>query len=353
VNPHALYTVEERIKQFLEYTIAHPFLKKVDAEIMNQIDTKNEEGVVMVFGPTGVGKTTIFNRLIRKITEDMCSELELNPDRVPVLGVELVSPHSGIFDWKDYYIRALTALEEPFKDGSTAELERRFQKALRGRRPRAFLIDEAQNLGKKGSGRRLQDQLDCIKSMSNLSEVVHVLIGTYELLPFRNLNDQLTRRCFDIHFERYNAKRGEDVKMFYSILNSFQSMMPLLDNPVLLDNADFLFERSIGCVGVLKPLLDKALKRAYREGAKCVSLCHLEKEALSIAKCTKMALAAIAGEESLIEKKGAREKLRLKLGIESGLETGSGRPAASNKRKGRVGVRNPKRDVVGSDVNGP
>jgi len=35
------------------------------------------------------------------------------------------------------------------------------------------------------SGRRLQDHLDHLKHFENLSGVSHILVGTYEMRPFR------------------------------------------------------------------------------------------------------------------------------------------------------------------------
>ena len=67
-----------------------------------------------------------------------------------------------------------------------AEYQHAVERALAFRRPAAVLIDEAQHLAKMGSGRRLADQLDVIKSLANRTKTVHVLMGTYELLAFRN-----------------------------------------------------------------------------------------------------------------------------------------------------------------------
>jgi hypothetical protein len=72
-----------------------------------------------------------------------------------------------------------------------AEWRMAVERALHYRRPRAILIDEAQHMAKMAAGRRLQDQLDCLKSLASLTRTIHVLIGTYELLAFRNLSAPL------------------------------------------------------------------------------------------------------------------------------------------------------------------
>src|SRR5262249_27476676 len=68
------------------------------------------------------------------------------------------------------------------------ELRQAMEEALIRRGVRAVVIDEAQHLMQVASGAKLLDQLDWIKSMTNMTGVVHVLVGTYDLLNFRNLS---------------------------------------------------------------------------------------------------------------------------------------------------------------------
>src|SRR5260370_38303885 len=95
------------------------------------------------------------------------------------------------------------------------------EQALRYRRPRAVLVDEAQHLPKMASGRRLLDQLDVIKSIANRTGTMHVLFGTYDLLAFRNLSGQLSRRSVDVHFSRSRAPNPEDRTTFLNVLAPF------------------------------------------------------------------------------------------------------------------------------------
>ena len=59
-------------------------------------------------------------------------------------------------------------------------------------------MDEAQHLKKFASGRRLLDQMDILKSLASLTDTIHVLIGTYELLGLADLSAQLNRRSREI-----------------------------------------------------------------------------------------------------------------------------------------------------------
>ena len=75
-------------------------------------------------------------------------------------------------------------------------------------------VDEAQHLLKLASGVKLIDQLDWLKSMTNTTGALHILTGTYELLPLRNLNGQAARRGLEIHFPRYQFQPEPDQLAF-------------------------------------------------------------------------------------------------------------------------------------------
>jgi hypothetical protein len=91
-----------------------------------------------------------------------------------------------------------------------------------------------------------------IKSIANLSQITHVLTGTYELMMLRHLNGQLSRRSVDIEFNRYLSDNPEHREAFINCLWTFQQHLPLPKTPELVDQWDYFYERSIGCVGVLK-----------------------------------------------------------------------------------------------------
>ena len=262
-------------------------------------------------------------RVEKHLKLSLLTELQADPGRVPVVSVEAAADGAQ-FSWKDYYRRALIALEEPlidrkisyrvrglFRDGSgrltldprAVGLEIRYalESALIHRRPAAFFIDEAQHLAKMKSGRKLQDQLDSIKSLASLTHTVHVLIGTYELLPFRNLSAQLSRRSVDIHFRRYRLDRREDFAAFQSVVFTFQRHLPLSGESDLLRHLDYCYERSIGCVGVLKDWLTRALAVALTEGSPAITRKILEQSAWSASQSECMAKEALEGEADLAE----------------------------------------------------
>jgi hypothetical protein len=232
---------------------------------------------------------------------------------------------------------------------TTGEYRYGVEQALRFRRPSAVMIDEAQHLAKIGSGRRLLDQLDVIKSIANQTQTVHVLYGTYDLLAFRNLNGQLSRRSIDVHFPRYRAECAGDRKAFVSVLNSFARQLPIPDLPDLANDWEFLYERSIGCVGVLKQWLVRALSVALRTGDGTLSRSNLENQAPSVAQADKIISEATEGEMRLMDSNEASSRLREQLGLASHTHRQASddvkQPAQT--KSSRPGQRRPGRDVVG------
>lgn len=369
--------LSERLAYFRSYVIAHSHLTTVTDELRRAIQEPAGRALILVIGPTGVGKTTLRLRIEQELKQRFSTTDEQDPGRIPVVGFEAVAPDSGSFSWKDYYRRALRALEEPLIDykidyathqvfrnqageftvGSrvvNTELRQAMEQALRHRRPWAVLIDEAQHLTKMPSGRRLSDQLDCLKSLASLTGCVHVLFGTYELLPCRNLSAQLSRRSIDIHFPRYRAEYPDDVIAFQRAIFSFQRHLPLEQEPDLWRDWEYYYTHSIGCIGILKDWFTRALADALDRGAPTLTRIDLERHTWSLDQCEKMAQDARDGESVLTEKPEAGERLRklLCLGMKPVVEEKDSTSTERRTSSRRVGLRKPVRDEIGIGKSG-
>jgi len=372
-----------RLTYFVGKVVAHPRLREAHDTLLRAIQEPAGASLLLVFGPTGVGKTTLRRRVEKQLIEAALPDVLRDPGRVPVVGLEVVAGEAGQFNWKDYYTRALIALGEPLipykivaprgvdreslggvRDQRVAApaLRRALEQCLLQRRPAAIIVDEAQHLTKLASGRRLLDQMDVLKSLAALTETVHVLIGTYELVGLATLSGQLSRRSREIHFGRYRAEVAEDRRAFQSVLLTFQRHLPLTQEPDLVGRTDYLYEQSVGCIGVLKSWLNRALAAALEEGAATLSARHLERQAEPARKLLSLAREIKEGEEALREGGREHEELRHFLGLPSELmarETSEsevpppsrGATPRSRDRGERVAERLPTRDPVG--VKGP
>lgn len=374
---------EARLDYFKAYTVAHPHLNQADKAVWNALREPAGALLIFVFGPTGVGKTTLLAHIEKRLIEQALPRMQQDQNHVPVIRLDAVAPAMQHFRWSDYYQRALMALREPLIDHkidyhlrqpiwsatrnmfvspmtrsrtNVDELRLAFELALKYRKPRAVLLDEAQHLAKMARGSRLLDQLDHLKSLAVMSQTVHVLAGTYDLLVFRNLSAQLSRRSMDVHFPRYRATDTNERQAFQQVLLTFQRHLPLEDPPDLVHQWKYYYARTVGCVGILKDWLTKALAEALETGAKTVTPQLLERHAVDPSRCDQMITDCEEGEQLLAHDPAADERLRIRLGLKPRRSSRAKREppeenAPSNdetppSRRAHVGRRSPSRDPV-------
>jgi len=352
-----------------ECIIEHPHLEKALDEILHaicspgdELDLKRIGLMALVIGPTRVGKTTLIGKLQEKLIERAKKRMLCDPDFIPFALID--PPGSGRFEWMGYYKAVLRQLRDPFLDLRIPSLRTRdfleaMIEALIQRKPYAVIVDEAQHLARASSYYMRQEQLDQLKSIENRTGVSHVLVGTYEMRPFRKANAQLAGRSIDVHFPRYDATKPTEAALFQSVLWALQRQLPVEKEPLLVEHHwEFLYARSIGCIGHLKMHLNLALERALSEGAATVTEDHLRATAPAEDRVNKWLKDALEGEEELFEKEGADDRLLTSLGLrderktQKAAETTTSAPRNNSsspprKRRGKPGDRNPGRDNTG------
>lgn len=409
---------EEKKAWFKQATITHRLLEQTDRAVMRAIREHGGFAYVFVYGPSGAGKTTMIHQVSQRLNGSIPSSRAWNrtPSSsasftpVPVLVLETRPPDGAAFNRADYYRNALVKLGEPFYEhrrlvdihseyagerrtqgrgkaahfNDSSELRHAMEQAMQRHGVQAVILDEAQHLmmiGSSASGSSLLDQLEWIKSMTNVTDIVHILVGTYDLLSFTRLNGQTSRRGLPIHFPRYQLQREEDCTEFQAALLALLKKVPLHTDTetLVIKHWLYFYERCIGCVGVLKDWLLRAVSAAIDEGSDTLTLERVQEHALSISQCEQMALDAVEGEQKLNYTEGRREHLwRLLQGEgplvavprrtegEAGAMQGAKEQAAGSspqgapttapsttepapkRRGGRIGERVPRRDAVGT-----
>ncbi len=361
---------QERLAFFSSKMVAHPRLKAVHEAVMQVLRQPAGASLLFVFGPTGVGKTTLRLRIEQQLWAEAVAASDGPLGQVPIVGVEAQAPESGSFNWKDYYTRALRALHDPLVHDKldygirgvrqdhqgklilgpsvvVSELRSALEQALAHRRPLAVLVDEAQHLKKMTSGRRVLDQMDTIKSLASTTQTLHILVGTYDLLGLTHLSGQLSRRSSEIHFGRYRYEDPVEQQQFLRVLYTFQSYLPLAEPPDLVGRAEYCYERCLGCVGVLKTWLTQALAVALSEGSQTLTSAMLERTALPARNLVHMARELVDGEARVGEGERPMGEVRSLLGLEQPRSAAGTRRVAGSKGARSVGQRKAQRDPVG------
>jgi AAA domain len=404
---------QTRLAAFKAYTVTHPLLEKTGTALIQALREPAGFAHVLLYGPTGVGKTTVLTHVTTHLSPFFLSQGTLVQGATPALGVrvpyplearapspllllEARIPDGGTFNRADYYRTALGKLGEPFygeyrlvdiHEGQTWETKTRtrgraaqfsdsgllrhaLEDAVARHGVRAIIIDEAQHLMKVAGGAKLLDQLEWLKSMNNTMGVVHVLVGTYDLLDLRNLSSQAARRGHDIHFPRYQFQQEADQIAFQRTLRGLLEHVPLqMDLQDLMNHWYYFYERSIGCIGVLKDWLVRTLSDTLHSGTDRLELDRVRAHALSNAQCERMATDAAAAEHRLHYTESSREHLWSLLGMsvlpanQRDLSAPDQRNSAPGSLPGgevpapypqpanlRVGQRAPERDPVGTSV---
>lgn len=358
--------IQDKKNDFINRNINHPKLHNVFIDLMNEIEEAKNGRVLQVFGPTGVGKSTLCKKVRDEIIKKNQLQIEEDKGFIPVVYLELPSPDNGKFNWKDFYRRLLKEMHEPLIDykrvsghkvkknipnhlPSTApELRESLESAIINRRTKIVLLDEAQHLLKVAGGEAILNQMDAIKSIANLTGAVFVMFGTYGLMDFFDLSGQLGRRTDEFHFPRYNFNNKTDRREFIMVLNTLQTNLPLEGDTKLTEYWEYLYERSVGCIGILKDWIDVGLAEALKKDKEIISFEMLEKHAPNPSKALKVAEEAIDGERNVEERQNKRTELKSLLGLNNSYEEKIEHIGSKNStKKNDVGKRKPTRDEIG------
>ncbi|HEY9631242.1 MAG TPA: AAA family ATPase [Coleofasciculaceae cyanobacterium] len=359
-----LSSTSKKLKYFKEKVfVPHRNISDALHELLECVTEPCGTSLFLVFGCTGSGKSTLLHQLHKRLNEQFKEELLSNPGRFIVAGTE-IREESGKFNYKDHYVRCLEALYEVLIDyktlypslpgedyklidspsnGDSAAYRRALEKTLKNRELVAFTLDEAQHLLMAVGATQSLRQFNWLKSFANTSETTHVAFGTYELLNCRAWNGQTGRRSEDIHLARYLVNNERDYVELIRVIQTFLKHMPLEREPSLEENYEYLMEYCVGCVGILKNWLSRALRNALNDGSTTLLVKYLKKTELSAIRRKQIREEAERGEQTLKQEESGEQQST--TSSSKSQKTQHTKPKQDNSRPGQ---RTPKRDPVGS-----
>lgn len=318
-------------------TIDHCHFRQCIEQLRELVQMKTSTRIVIVTGPTGAGKTTAREQFARELECMAAPEIEENPEMVAYGACSVKAPGPTAFYWKDTYLQMLRSLHHPFVDAklgktpkewkanegesvkkmtpdaaqrlSNDRLFRVLQRTISHRRPKALFFDEAHHLLRVSSSQTLVNQLEHIKYIADETQTLHVLFGTYELIELMDLSSALIRRREVVHFPRYAydpANPEKSLADFADVVAVFaKDLDPMCDESLLLQ-VPYLYQGSVGCVGVLRDWLYRAYTRAKATKSETITKAVLEKAILSPGDRLALIKDAKSGEEYFM-KRGLHE----------------------------------------------
>ena len=351
MEPHEFshLSLEEKKALFTAVTITHRQLEVVHDKILRAVRQPAGFAFVLVHGPTGVGKTRMMESLAGQVRDLLLqprshtSSLSrapygLSPVPIPVLVIEADPPDKSAFNRGYFYRTLLTLLGEQTypelshvdihaeaappkrrrmsraatESNDVPELREGAQAAMYRHGVRVIFLDEAHHLlmGRSGTqGSTLQEQLEWLKSLGSKTGVLYILVGTYDLFNFGKLNGQIARRCLPVHFPRYQLEREADCVEFQTALLELLRRIPLTCEAErwVTDHWLYFYECSVGCIGVLKDWLLRAVSTALDDGLTRLSLDCVQDHALPVDIYRQMTLDAYEGEQKLNHTASNRE----------------------------------------------
>ena len=360
----------KELEEFKRLRIDHPKMLYVQEQAENALMSRDGSFLLLVIGPTHVGKSSLLKRLVYERLERMKREGLLPDWAVPALYFELI-PGDKSFSWKANIESLLIEQKEiltnfkveypdrregtfsgkpPGLSGRPTEhaLRRTLENFLHQKKVEFMCLDEAANLLHLGSGKRLRHQADFLKSIANRSRAKIILGGSFDVYPLIGQTAQLSSRSEIVNFDRYDPSDESDQEAFFGILCTFESFLPFPEKEnTLTPYLSLLMENSVGCVGLLKKVLDRAVTRSLAVGDPRITEESLMKNLNSKLLVDQALKEVESGHEIMKEFLGGGSPERSSIGQRlpslPALSESSGKKAGKRK----PGERNPTRDKVG------
>ncbi|HEY1772688.1 MAG TPA: ATP-binding protein [Gammaproteobacteria bacterium] len=250
---------------------------------------KAPQTVIMIVGPSKVGKSTVLRYLHQRLTERSAVHRDNDYTMLVVEGTNAVG---GFFSTKHFTLDVLSKLRHPIFGSYSLDtdsyrprlragepdLRLALEKAIVHRKTHYLAVDEAHHLLYRTRGENVTNVLDSLKCLGNTTSVVVILCGGFRLLTQGLESAHFDGRLHVVPFMNYGYSRKDtpDTDEFGRILELLDKIMPVRPKQSLKDMQDFIHLECLGCVG----LLIKWLERALATLASTSKVKHLSKSVL-------------------------------------------------------------------------
>jgi energy-coupling factor transporter ATP-binding protein EcfA2 len=372
--------IETLVQAFMDVTVKHTLQDQAHEAIAFACSDNPSASIIVLAGPTGVGKSTLLSKFADEYLRQRAPEMATDPTLRPIAySIAVASGHRG-FDWKRLFKDAGANLADPFayqrnrggpRKGAgprrpllrlagegvgAAVMREELEAELRLRGSGIWIIDEAQHVIRGGRTGAPGDQLDVLKSLGQTSSTKLLLCGTYDLPDYMVGSGQLSRRNSVIRLNRYRWTELGERRVFANVVNALLKRLPERTKyPDVKANLQFFYVHTLGCVGILKEWVARALAKQLTLGDSALTIEHFRLTRLTANQLAAINQEVIDGEARYGEGSDEPDDV-LKRSILRGVTvfkqrsrnaTEPARACARVRQPRHVGERTPGRDLVG------
>lgn len=385
--------VQTQVEQFKRSHIAHLHHQQALDALDSLALCPGSTSIVQFYGPSGAGKSTLLHKLEERLIERAQLAMMNDPAHIPFVRVNAPAIQRGSFHFRELFKRVLRAANEPciqYKQlpprGPVSEHSKRIlnrftstddvrlgvERLIQYRSIPLIIVDDAMHIAKVLEHRQLINNVDVLKDFAKETGATIILGGTAEVLPLVDLSAQNIRLSWDIEYPHYDWRDdGERTAFCQALLSMLYYIDKMISVPKELYQSywEEFYSGSLGCIGVLKDWLTRALKLALTEEATTLSRSHCVRTRWATQQLTKMAEELREGAIAMAERRRGRADLqpdeqqdsrqsnadavalRRLLGMEAAAtpedQPTNKQPLKKSQKRRRPGKRNPTRDQVG------